>query len=51
MKLRTLAWVVLMIAASVGAGWILLSPWKPQNSLELFAVMVFLWETPLGVSG
>ena len=48
MKLRTLAWVVLMIAASVGAGWILLSPWKPQNSLELFAVMVVFMGNPIG---
>lgn len=48
MKLRSAFSVVLMIAASAAAVWLVLGPWTPQNGIELFIVMAFAMGSPIG---
>ena len=51
MHVRLVGWVLLMIVATAAPIWILVSSWNPANVFQLTAVMVFLWEAPLAVSG
>lgn len=46
--MRYLFWIVLMLAATVFAGWAVLGTWAPRNGLEMFLTMAFFMGGPIG---
>jgi len=46
--MRNFMWVVLSVAASTAAGWVVFGPWLAKNGFEIFIVMILFMGSPIG---